>query len=102
MAAYTSFRIYPRATRRSRRDYYHRRLAWLAMTGLSTGAGIWSTHFVAMLAYNPGLPIAYDPALTLASLVIAIGVTTGGYLVAAKGQELSRGRFLARHCLIDS
>ena len=51
IAAFTSFRIYARATNaRAMQDHQYRRLAWLAMTGFSTGAGIWSTHFVAMLA----------------------------------------------------
>ena len=31
-----------------------RRLVWLALTGISAGSGIWATHFVAMLAYDPG------------------------------------------------
>ena len=56
-AAFTSFRIYARATNaRAMQDHQYRRLAWLGLTGLSTGAGIWSTHFVAMLAYDFGLP----------------------------------------------
>ena len=35
------------------------------------GGGVWSLHFVAMLAYRPYLPIAYDIATTVASVVIA-------------------------------
>ena len=40
-----------------------------------------------MLAYDSGFPTAYDPTLTLASLVIAIGVTTTGYLIAAEARR---------------
>ncbi|HEV7384270.1 MAG TPA: MHYT domain-containing protein, partial [Phenylobacterium sp.] len=29
------------------------RWAWLALTGLVAGAGVWATHFMAMLAYQP-------------------------------------------------
>ncbi len=88
MAAFTSFRIYARATSaRAMQDHQYRRLAWLGLTGISTGAGIWSTHFVAMLAYDSGFPTAYDPTLTLASLVIAIGVTTTGYLMSVEGKD---------------
>ena len=87
MAAFTSFRIYARATNtRAMQDHQYRRLAWLGLTGISTGAGIWSTHFVAMLAYDSGFPTAYDPTLTLMSLVIAIGVTTVGYLISVQGR----------------
>ncbi|MBX9591636.1 MAG: EAL domain-containing protein [Hyphomonadaceae bacterium] len=87
-AAFTSFRIYARAVdAHAVRDQKYSRLAWLGLTGISTGAGIWSTHFVAMLAYDSGFPTAYDPAYTLASLVVAIGVTTIGYLVSAGSPE---------------
>ena len=93
MAAFTSFRIYARATSaRAMQDHQYRRLAWLGLTGISTGAGIWSTHFVAMLAYDSGFPTAYDPTLTLASLVIAIGVTTTGYLMSVDGKDFTRAQ----------
>ena len=39
-----------------------RRPAWLVAAGFVSGTGIWSTHFLAMLAYEPHLPIGYDPA----------------------------------------
>src|ERR1700730_18649056 len=29
---------------------------WLAVSAVSTGFGIWATHFVAMLAFTTGLP----------------------------------------------
>ena len=43
--------------------------------------GIWATHFVAMLAFSPGIPSGYNIILTVLSLVAAIlltGVGTGG------------------------
>lgn len=36
------------------------------------GGGIWSTHFIAILAYDPGLPLAFERGLTLLSALIAI------------------------------
>jgi diguanylate cyclase (GGDEF)-like protein len=85
-AAYTSFHIYNRVTDApSIQPRRHRQLAWVGLTGLSTGAGIWSTHFVAMLAYDSGLPTAYDPLLTLLSMLVAISVTTVGYAIAGIG-----------------
>jgi diguanylate cyclase (GGDEF)-like protein/PAS domain S-box-containing protein len=47
------------------------RAVWLAVAGAAGGFGIWSTHFVAMLAYEPGLVIRFDLSLTLISLAIA-------------------------------
>jgi NO-binding membrane sensor protein with MHYT domain len=55
---------------------------WIAAAGVATGCGIWATHFLAMLAYEPGIPIAYDVNLTVLSLVAAALVTTGGLAVA--------------------
>ncbi|MGH6811698.1 MAG: MHYT domain-containing protein, partial [Methylocella sp.] len=37
------------------------------------GAGVWATHFIAELAYEPGFPVHYDAGLTAVSLVAAIG-----------------------------
>ncbi|WP_438346070.1 sensor histidine kinase [Methylorubrum populi] len=51
------------------------RWAWLLGAALAMGGGIWSMHFVGMLAFEMGLPAAYDVGRTLLSLVIAIGVT---------------------------
>ena len=48
------------------------RWAWLGLTGLVAGSGVWATHFLAMLAYQPTLRIAYDLAGTAASLLAAV------------------------------
>jgi PAS domain S-box-containing protein len=57
-------------------------LAWLATAGVATGCGIWATHFIAMLAYEPGIPVAYNVGLTLLSLLVAATVTCIGLAVA--------------------
>lgn len=44
----------------------------LVMSSLITGATIWSTHFIAMLAYDPVVEHGYDPLLTAASLGVAL------------------------------
>lgn len=58
------------------------RFYWTAGAGTVAGAGIWGTHFVAMLAYRAGLPVGYEPGLTLLSVVIAIVVSTAGFSIA--------------------
>ena len=57
-------------------------MAWLAVAATSTGFGIWATHFIAMLAFSPGIPSAYNIALTVLSLIVAIVVTGGGFAIA--------------------
>jgi NO-binding membrane sensor protein with MHYT domain/methyl-accepting chemotaxis protein len=55
---------------------------WVLTASLATGFGIWATHFIAMLAYDPGMGVAYDVGLTAISLVMAVTVTAVGLYVA--------------------
>src|SRR5713226_5982821 len=55
---------------------------WLAVSAISTGFGIWATHFVAMLAFTPGIPSGYNIVLTILSLVAAILLTGAGLAVS--------------------
>jgi diguanylate cyclase (GGDEF)-like protein len=48
---------------------------WLTGGAIAMGCGIWSMHFVGMLAFSLPLALSYDVATTLASLVIAIGIS---------------------------
>src|ERR1700722_13884191 len=58
------------------------RSLWLAVSAISIGFGIWATHFVAMLAFSPGIPSGYNITLTLLSLVVAILLTGAGLSVS--------------------
>src|SRR5262249_35973454 len=60
------------------------RHVWLAVSATSTGFGIWATHFIAILAFAPGVPGAYSVPLTLLSLAAAICLTRAGLAVAVK------------------
>jgi methyl-accepting chemotaxis protein len=72
-------------------NFFHRaratsgiyRAFWIVVAGFTVGWGIWSTHFIAMLAYDPGVGIAYNVELTFLSLVVAVLVTGGGLALAA-------------------
>ncbi len=50
-----------------------RRWMWLAGGAVSMGFGIWTMHFVGMLAYSIAIPFSYDLGLTLLSLLVGIG-----------------------------
>ncbi|MEH2475035.1 diguanylate cyclase (GGDEF)-like protein/PAS domain S-box-containing protein [Nitrobacteraceae bacterium AZCC 2161] len=58
------------------------RYVWLAISAISTGFGIWATHFVAMLAFSPGVATGYNVVLTILSLIVAILLTGAGLAVA--------------------
>lgn len=54
------------------------RARWIWLTGgsLAMGVGIWSMHFVAMLAFSlPSISISYDVPLLILSIVVAIGAS---------------------------
>jgi methyl-accepting chemotaxis protein len=61
------------------------RLNWIIAAGCATGAGIWATHFIAMLAYDPGIGVTYDVELTVLSLVAAVTITSLGLAAAVYG-----------------
>src|ERR1700722_14977811 len=61
------------------------RMSWVMAAGIAAGSGIWATHFIAMLAYDPGIGIAYDLELTVLSLVAAAAITSLGLAVAVYG-----------------
>src|SRR5437588_7495738 len=62
------------------------RTTWILTAGVATGCGIWATHFIAMLAYEPGVATAYHIGLTVISLLVAVAVTSVGLGVAVRGQ----------------
>jgi diguanylate cyclase (GGDEF)-like protein/PAS domain S-box-containing protein len=68
--------------RHARKSSGHMRSVWLAVSAISTGFGIWATHFVAMLAFTPGIPSGYNIVLTMLSLVAAIALTAVGLAVS--------------------
>jgi NO-binding membrane sensor protein with MHYT domain/two-component sensor histidine kinase len=60
------------------------RRVWLVASAITMGGGIWSMHFVAMLAFIMPIPMSYDIGLTTLSLVVAMFVTGGGFYVISR------------------
>jgi signal transduction histidine kinase len=54
---------------------------WLVASSAVAGASVWSTHFVAMLAYEPALPLGYEIGLTALSIAIAMVMTLVGFTI---------------------
>jgi PAS domain S-box-containing protein len=59
---------------------------WLATAAISMGGGIWSMHFIAMLAFLMPMAVTFDVDLTVLSLVVAIVVTGGAFYVIGTRQ----------------
>ncbi len=66
-ASLTAVNIFNRARATGGRT----RAIWIIAAGVAGGFGIWATHFVAMLAYEPGITVAYGVTLTVFSLAAA-------------------------------
>ncbi|MGB7037849.1 MAG: MHYT domain-containing protein [Xanthobacteraceae bacterium] len=87
LASFTGLTLFQRAQSR----IGSAQLPWAIGAGLATGSGVWTTHFVAMLAYRPAVPIAYDLLLTLTSLIIAIMVCAFGFMIALNPRRAAAG-----------
>jgi signal transduction histidine kinase/FixJ family two-component response regulator len=66
------------------------RFAWRALAAVLLGSGVWSTHFLAMLAYRPAVGLRYDFGLTFASLLLAIGCMGAGLAIGGARRHWAR------------
>ncbi|TPI58300.1 EAL domain-containing protein [Mesorhizobium sp. B3-1-3] len=69
------------------------RHVWLLIAAASTGFGIWATHFIAMIAFTPGIPNAYNAELSVASLAMSVILTAAGMWIATVRRSID-------HCLV--
>ena len=75
------------------------RRLWLLGGGVAMGTGIWSMHFVAMLAVRLPVPIAHAVSSVVLSLAVAIGASVLA-LYASSRRTLGRGRLAAAAVLM--
>lgn len=80
----TALTVYDRAIDTGGRT----RLAWIALAAVTGGLSAWATHFIAMLGFNPGVPVAYAVWPTVASLFIALAAGGVTVLVGVFGSDL--------------
>lgn len=71
------------------------RQIWLISGALSLGLGIWSMHFIAMLAFHLPVDIYYDVFLVIVSVVAAIVGCYAGFYIVQKGAFSYLRLFLA-------
>lgn len=67
---------------------------WMIAAALSSGFGVWATHFVAMQGYRPGAVLGYHIGPTLLSLLIAMIGSLYGFRLALRSRTTGR-RYLA-------
>jgi diguanylate cyclase (GGDEF)-like protein len=60
------------------------RWVWLSLDAAAGGCGIWATHFIAMLAYQPDVAAGYNLGLTILSLMLAAVISGAGLSTALR------------------
>jgi NO-binding membrane sensor protein with MHYT domain/signal transduction histidine kinase len=80
-ACYTAFTLLPRASLAGGRA----RVWWVCTAATAIGSGIWATHFIAMLAFAPEVPVSHDVGVTAYSIILAITLAGLGVSAALRG-----------------
>lgn len=87
LAAYTALSLSGRVTVATGRN----RQFWLSGGAIAMGIGIWSMHFIAMLAYNLPVAIAYDLPIVVVSMAVAVVASGVALFVVSRDRlELSQ------------
>src|ERR1700760_4200501 len=71
------------------------RRGWIAAGGGALGMGVWSMHFIGMLALKMGMPVAYDLPLVALSMFAAILGAVVALAVVARPESGVRGLLFA-------
>ncbi|TWT05789.1 MHYT domain-containing protein [Reyranella sp. CPCC 100927] len=77
------------------------RMQWLAVGALALGGGIWSMHFVAILARQLPSAVSYDPLITAISVVPAV-LAAGVALQVMAQPAMTVGRLLIAGALVGA
>jgi NO-binding membrane sensor protein with MHYT domain len=72
---------------RARSSQGYARLIWVMLDAAVSGCGIWATHFIAVLAYDPGSSAGYSIRVTVLSLVFAVMISGIGLGIALSGER---------------
>lgn len=88
LSSYTALQIVNRMA-----SVHRTRYKWLTLGSLTFGGGIWSMHFIAMLAYDMGMPVVYDVALVVLSILAAVASSFTAFFIISKGLDKKVWRF---------
>lgn len=60
------------------------RRIWLSGGAIAMGLGIWSVHYIGMLAYRLPIPVAYDVPTVMISLAAAIAASAVALAIVSR------------------
>ncbi len=95
LASYTALDLAARVTVARGRE----RLAWLAGGSLAMGIGIWSMHFVGMLAFHLPSPMAYAVGLVILSVLVAVAASALALAAVSRPSVTAAGLGLSALCM---
>ncbi len=95
VASYTVLDLAERVTKAEGKG----RWLWLCFGAVAMGLGIWSMHFVGMLAFSLPIPVAYDLMLVLLSVVAAMAASFVALFVVGR-DRLTVGRLIGGGLLL--
>jgi signal transduction histidine kinase/ActR/RegA family two-component response regulator len=67
------------------------RAPWVIAAAVVTGCGAWATHSIALLAFQPGVPVSYDVGATVLSGLLAIAGCSVAFYVARTSEQMALG-----------
>ncbi|NVJ97009.1 MAG: EAL domain-containing protein [Alphaproteobacteria bacterium] len=79
---------------RARESAEKDRWRWLVKAALAVGGGLWATHFMAMLAWDQGMPIGHGFWLNFLSGIVAVAAVGGAFYITTYNRT-KRARVLA-------
>ena len=85
VAALGSFGSLELADRIKAAQGYTNKFMWLATGAIAVGSGVWGMHFIGILAFSLPIAVAYDPLMTLVSMISAI--VAGGVVLHVISSE---------------
>lgn len=68
--------------------------SWLIAGAVAMGLGVWSMHFIGMLAFHLPIPVAYDLVISLLSMSIAVIVSAVALLILRRPELKTINLFL--------
>src|SRR6188472_3503696 len=60
------------------------RYGWLFMASVGTGAALWASTFISILALDPSLNSAFEPVATLVVLLVAVAACLAGFEIGSR------------------
>src|SRR5689334_15887859 len=64
---------------------------WAVSAGLTAGLGVWATHFVAMTAYDVGLPLSFSLVPLFGSLAISFAAQICALWLVHRARSITGG-----------